>query len=161
MAKQTDTAWFAEAFKEHYGELYFTCQCLLEDHHIAEDLTEEVFTVLWSKRKELRTHPYLSGWLYKTMYNMIKNETRRAKYHMELPLSTFSERLETLPEPEPLENFLPPELKAGDRQILILYFEKELSYSEIASELGISVLGCRTRLFRAKRRYLEITEHKK
>lgn len=57
---------------------------------------------------------------------------------------------------EPLENLLPKGLTDKEREILVLLYEKQLSYEEIAQRLGISVLNCRTRAFRAKEHYKEL-----
>jgi RNA polymerase sigma-70 factor (ECF subfamily) len=43
-----------------------------------------------------------------------------------------------------------------EKEILILYYEKQLPYDQIAKYLNISVLNCRTRLFRAKAHYKEL-----
>jgi len=44
---------------------------------------------------------------------------------------------------------------------MILFYEKQLSYEQIAAQLDISVLNCRTRLFRAKVHYKEILSSEK
>jgi RNA polymerase sigma-70 factor (ECF subfamily) len=50
----------------------------------------------------------------------------------------------------PFEEILPQGLTAEERQLLIWYFKEQLAYEEIAGRLHISVLACRTRVFRAK-----------
>lgn len=55
-----------------------------------------------------------------------------------------------------LDELLPKGLLPKEREILILLFEEQLSYEEIAQRLGISVLNCRTRAFRAKAHYKEL-----
>jgi len=52
-------------------------------------------------------------------------------------------------------------LKPHEREIMILFYEKQLSYEQIAAQLDISVLNCRTRLFRAKVHYKEILSSEK
>ena len=52
----------------------------------------------------------------------------------------------------------PTEALARERQILLLYYEEELSHEEIARRLGISELNSRTRLFRARGRCRELLE---
>jgi RNA polymerase sigma-70 factor (ECF subfamily) len=50
----------------------------------------------------------------------------------------------------PFEEILPQGLTTEERQLLIWHFREQLAYDEIAERLHISVLACRTRVFRAK-----------
>lgn len=64
-------------------------------------------------------------------------------------------------EEEALADCLPEGLTPRERQILLLYYEEELSHEEIARKLDISELNSRTRLFRARGRCRELMEKNK
>lgn len=158
MKRSANREWFDDLYRQNYLLLLKIANGLLRNRSTAEELVEEAFLILWSKRKRLREHPAPVNWLVKTLRYLIRNESRLAKYRMEVLLDTVPEPWELPAEPDSLADYLPKELSQKERRILILYFEQELEYAEIAQQLGISVLGCRTRLFRAKEHYRKIVQ---
>lgn len=158
MRIETDQEWFSALFRAHYSILLNVGALLLNNRNTAEELVDETFLILWSKRTLLRKHPDIGGWLYITLKNLICNETRLAKYQRETPLIYETGTLAAEEAKDSLLDLLPKGLTEQERQILIMCFEKELSYEEMAQELGISVLACRTRLCRAKAHYKKIIE---
>lgn len=156
MRIETDQEWFGTLFLAHYGTLLNIGALLLGNRNTAEELVDETFLILWSKRSALRGHPDIDGWLYITLKNLIYNETRLSKYRRETPLVCEADAAASEEAREPLSELLPEGLTEQERQILILCFEQELSYEEMARELGISILACRTRLCRAKAHYKKI-----
>ncbi len=161
MKIQTDQEWFSTLFLTHYGTLLNIGALLLNNRSTAEDLVNETFLILWSKRARLRKHPDINGWLYITLKNLIYNETRLSKYQKETPLIYETDTSAYEEKAVSLSDLLPNGLSAQDRQILIMHFEQELSYEEMARELGISILACRTRLCRAKANYKKLSEEAK
>ena len=131
----------------------------LWDRHLAEDLMEEAFLILLCKQKDLLTHPNIGGWLSQTLKHLILDETKSARHRLETPLIHDASAFIVDTYPEPLEDLLPKELSPKEREILVLLFEKQLSYEEIAQHLGISILNCRTRAFRAKAHYKELIKN--
>ena len=77
---------------------------------------------------------------------------------MEVPLEQDFDLAAPHREEEDLSDCLPEGLTPRERQILLLYYEEELSHEEIARRLGISELNSRTRLFRARGRCRELLE---
>ena len=156
MKIQTDQEWFSTLFLTHYGTLLNIGALLLNNRSTAEDLVNETFLILWSKRARLRKHPDINGWLYITLKNLIYNETRLSKYQKETPLIYETDTSVSEEQEVSLSDLLPRELSAQERQILVMHFEEELSYEEMAQQLGISILACRTRLCRSKAHYKKI-----
>ena len=148
--------WFIKLYREHSARLFKQAYYVLRDRHLAEDLVEEVFLILLYKQEDLLTHPNIGGWLSQTLKYLILDETQSARHRLETPLTedTLAFTVDTYH--EALEDSLPKGLSPKDREILILLFEKQLSYEEIAQHLGISILNCRTRAFRAKAHYKEL-----
>jgi RNA polymerase sigma-70 factor (ECF subfamily) len=56
---------------------------------------------------------------------------------------------------------LPPGLTQRERDLLVWFYEDELSYEEIAARLKIPILTCRTQMFRAKQHYRKLAEKEK
>ena len=60
-----------------------------------------------------------------------------------------------------LADALPKELQLWEREILLMRFEDQLSYAEIAERLHIKEVSCRSRLVRAKAHFAELRQKKK
>lgn len=112
-----------------------------------EELAQDVFVLALSNQKKLQDHPNLEGWMMLTFYNLAKNEGRKHS-HFDISLEEFYEMPGKSPE-TPLEDILPPQLTAAERQILIWKFEQQMEYREMAERLGITEAGCRSRVSRA------------
>lgn len=151
--------WFVELYREHSARLFKQAYYILRDRYLAEDLVEETFLILLYKQKDLLTHPNIGGWLSQTLKHLILDETKSARHRLETPLvhDTSASTEDTYH--EPLEDLLPTQLSPKEREILVLLFEEQLSYEDIARRLGISILNCRTRAFRAKAHYKELIKN--
>lgn len=158
MRIETDHEWFSALFLAHYGTLLNVGALLLNNKNTVEELVDETFLILWSKRAMLRKHPNINRWLYVTLKNLIYNETRLSKYQKETPLNYETNTFAVEKSEDSLAEVLPKGLSGQERQILIMYFEQELSYEEMAQKLGVSILACRARLCRAKAHYKKIIE---
>lgn len=60
-----------------------------------------------------------------------------------------------------LADALPKELQLWEREILLMRFEDQLSYAEIAEQLHIKEVSCRSRLVRAKAHFAELRQKEK
>lgn len=143
--------WFDEVYREHMADMLRVARRVLHNDQAAEDAVQNVFVTLLIKQESLRTHPNVPGWLYVTLRNVIGNELQKEKHrsHEELELNSIQDAQENV---DRLEYMLPSALSRSDKDLLIMFYEKQLSYKEIASQLECSVLAARTRLFRAKER---------
>lgn len=148
--------WFDELYRNNSARLFKQAFYVLHDRHLAEDLVSETFLILLYKQQALLNHPNIVGWLSQTLKNLIYDEMKSARHRLETPLvyDTAAFTMDTYH--QALDELLPKELLPKEREILILLFEEQLSYEEIAQRLGISVLNCRTRAFRAKAHYKEL-----
>lgn len=145
--------WFDQLYRENSSRLFKQAFYVLRDWHLAEDLVEETFLILLYKQNQLADHPNIAGWLSQTLKNLIYDEMKSAKHRLEIPLNPDVNASAPDTYHLPLDHLLPKGLLPKEREILILLFEEQLSYEEIAQQLGISVLNCRTRAFRAKAHY--------
>lgn len=142
--------WFDALYLENYERMLTVAAKLLGSRESAEDVVQNTFLTLLDKQKQVRKHPNPTAWLYITLRNTIGNEIQREKYRRSLPLDSVPEPFVNDEYRVPFSDLLPEGLSEKELQILSLVYERELSYEKISSELGISVLACRTRLFRAK-----------
>lgn len=151
--------WFIKLYREHSARLFKQAYYVLQNRHLAEDLVEETFLILLYKQKDLLTHPNIGGWLSQTLKHLILDETKSARHRFETPLVHDPSASTEDTYHESLEDLLPKQLSPKEREILVLLFEEQLSYEDIARRLGISILNCRTRAFRAKAHYKELIKN--
>jgi RNA polymerase sigma-70 factor (ECF subfamily) len=151
--------WFDEIYRKNALDMVRFAARLLGDEEIAKELVQEAFLILLYKKDELRLHPNLDGWLYSTLRNLVMNEMQSSKYRLEWPLSDTRAIADIEPYPFSLSEWLPQELTPGERNLLVWFYEEQLTYAEIAARLGVSVLACRTRMFRAKKKCKDILEN--
>jgi RNA polymerase sigma-70 factor, ECF subfamily len=152
-----------------YQDMVFTTSArLVSDDRQAEDIAQEVFLKAFENFEQLRTSPSAGGWLKTVARNLSLNHIYRYRRRWRM----FSElRREDSEEDEPEVEFaLPDDVLAGvdagvrhglveealhrlperQRLPLVLYHFEELSYEEIAGQLGVSLAKVKTDIFRAR-----------
>jgi RNA polymerase sigma-70 factor (ECF subfamily) len=158
---QNTDKWFDDLYLENSPRMVKMGTYLLGDQNIAEELVDEAFLILFSKRQALEHHPNLPGWLCLTLKNLIADELKSARHRLEFPIEPDIGISANDTYKLPFSDILPKELKPKEREILILVYEEQLSFEQIAVRLEISVLNCRSRLFRAKAHYKELLRAEK
>jgi RNA polymerase sigma-70 factor, ECF subfamily len=152
-----------------YQDMVFSTSArLVGDDRQAEDIAQEVFLKAFENFDQLRTSPSAGGWLKTVARNLSLNHLYRYRRRWRM----FSEmRREDNEEDEPeIEFALPDDVLAGvdagvrhglveealqrlperQRLPLVLYHFEELSYDEIAEQLGVSLAKVKTDTFRAR-----------
>ncbi|MCL1816390.1 MAG: sigma-70 family RNA polymerase sigma factor [Clostridiales bacterium] len=128
---------------------------LIGDWGLAEDLVQRTFAVLFLRIYDVFYNPEPVKWLYKTLFNIYRNELTRKHFLSEVPFegedlisSFFVQELENK---DSLFEILPAGLSKEETQILQWHFGDRLSYREIAERLGVGEVAARKRLSRALR----------
>ena len=152
-----------------YQDMVFsTAARLVGDDRQAEDIAQEVFLKAYENFAQLQSSPTAGGWLKTVSRNLSLNHIFRYRKRWRL----FSElRHEDSEDDEPQVEFaLPDDVLAGvdasvrhgliedalqrlperQRLPLVLYHFEELSYEEIAAQLGVSLAKVKTDIFRAR-----------
>ncbi|MEM7384980.1 MAG: sigma-70 family RNA polymerase sigma factor [Verrucomicrobiota bacterium] len=125
-----------------------------QNRSLAEEASQNTFSLLARKASRLVKHPTLGGWLYRAAMlessSLARAERIRQRKHEEL---RERERVRVENEGEELTARLIDEAMAKlspfDRDLLILRFYEDLSFSEIATKVGRSAAACQKRSGRA------------
>ena len=151
-----------EAFEElvrRHIELVYTAALrrLGNDSHLAEDVTQTVFSGLAQKAASLRIRSSLTGWLYcrarSAAIDVIRSEQQRRS--REQQAQVISELSTLRPTTSDWNNLRPEieeaieELNESDRDVVLLRFFERQSFSEISALLKISEDAARKRAERA------------
>lgn len=161
-ADQGEQDAFTELVQRYINLVYSTAlRRLAGDTHLAEDVTQRVFTDAARKAKSLAAHQVLSGWLYTSTCfqasNTVRTEQRRKqreqKAHAmnDLLPSTSSDTSEWTRLRPVLDDAL-RELKTEDREALLLRFFEGQGFTEIGHRLRLTENAARMRVERALER---------
>jgi RNA polymerase sigma-70 factor, ECF subfamily len=161
-----------------YQDMVFsTAARVIGDDRHAEDIAQEVFLKAYENFDHLRTSPAAGGWLKTVSRNLSLNHVLRYRRRWRL----FSELARDDGEEgeQQIEFALPEDLLADvdaslrhglienalqqlperQRLPLVLYHFEELSYEEIAAQLGISLAKVKTDIFRARAALAKLLLH--
>lgn len=123
----------------------------------AEDVLQEVYLAAYQKFHQLKNQEAFKGWILSIARNKCNDYFRRKAAQFEIPIEDIEERELTdgrLGVSEvPLVRETLELLGDRDKQILYLYFWKELPQAEIARRLNIPVGTVKSRLHTAKQNF--------
>jgi RNA polymerase sigma factor (sigma-70 family) len=153
---QNDEAAFTELVRRHVDLVYSAAlRQVGGDRHLAQDVTQNVFTALARQAHSLVEHTSLTGWLYTTTkfsaVKLVRNENRRAVREQE---ASIMENTDQTPEPNwdllrPVLDEAVCELDATDRNAVLLRFFQNKSHREVGDLLGLNEDTARKRVERA------------
>lgn len=174
---------FRSGDKSAFNELYDSYKWLIYNYiyHVtnnramAEDLTQETMVKVYTKIQKYRPTGKFFSWIYTIARNITFTELRKNKGKKALSLDkeifgddkgTLADlisddhdgpydelcREESAGKIKEMLDMMPEEF----REVLILRFKQDLSYSEIAGMVGCSENNVATRVFRAKKMFIKI-----
>ena len=160
-----------EALVEEYYQRLFQFGCsLTKNEEWAKDLTQQTFLLAIRKEGQLRDKSKAKFWLFTILYREFlkkrRHEVRFPKQsiddsHQELPATTSNSvaRLDAATLMTALES-----MEERYRAPLVLFYQRDHSYLEIAEILGVppgTVMSCLSRAKEKLRRILESAPRKK
>ncbi len=153
--------------KNYTGFVYTMALRMTGDHHLAEDLCQDVFLKGWLKLSRLREPAAFPGWIAaiarRTCLNAVEKRNRKMEVGEEeavlvnlnptLPTAYDSSRII-------LEEAV-SQLSLRDRQLVTLCYFKELTSAEVAEIMEIPPGTVRVYLLRARARLKDLLEERK
>lgn len=185
IAKKTDTeliglylstrnsSYFQVLYKRYSGKVYSKCISLLKEEALAKDAAQEVFTKIFLNLAKFSDRSKFSTWVYSITYNYCIDYLRKRKKEKNL----FSSEIENPPDiEEEVEDsellemevsrlkVVLEEIPAGDKAVLLMKYQEEMSIKEIAAALSKTESAVKMKIKRAKHKaqvvYREIFSHK-
>jgi len=146
-----------ELARRHAALVYSAARRQVGDEHLAEDVTQAVFILLFSKASSIQNPSRLVGWLYKTTRytacNAMKIENRR-RYHEEKAAAEKARQSQNTKDQPRWEEMSPildramAGLAERDRQSILLRYFEGLSVPEVAGAMEVSEEAAKKRLSR-------------
>ena len=152
---------FQALFGKYMNDLFRYAYWLVHDKAVAEDLVQETMLRAWKSMDRLQKPEAAKGWLITILRR--ENARRFERFQPQfsaMPTEALADShrdYDTSTEAFVLRNAI-AELPEDYREPLLLQVIHGYSQKEIAAELGISVAGAGTRLFRARKKLRALVE---
>ena len=157
--KSDDRTALKDLFQEHYSLVCQSIHRFIRDHATTEDLAQEVFLRFWEKRHSIQVTSSLPAYLRRMAMNEALGYLRRNKRYEE---DEFVAENETEAGPSAEEAYLHGELQQNVaaaiqtlppkcRAVFQLSRYEELTYKEIADQMGISIKTVENQMGKALR----------
>jgi RNA polymerase sigma factor (sigma-70 family) len=152
---RSETA-FAELVERHIGLVHSVALRHTANPQHAQDITQAVFIILARKAASLGPNIVVAGWLYHTarltVANFQRAETRRIRREHEAFMQSTLE--ETAPDPlwrelSPLLDDAMADLRASDRDAIVLRFFQNQNLADVGAAMGIAERAAQKRVDRA------------
>lgn len=160
-AQAGDTDAFATLVATHQQFVYNLAWRTLGNQQEAEDITQEAFVRAWRGLPRFRQQAQFRTWLYRIVVNLCYNRLPKLRREFE---ALGEEVMEILPsqrfdnpavhvENNERRTFLHQHINAlpeAQRLLIMLRYQQELSYQEIATIVGCPLGTVKTGIFRAR-----------
>ncbi len=144
---------FDQLYNLYYRRIYGYCLSFTKSRKDTEDIVQEVFIRIWSNRRILEIRTSLRTYLISLVQHLALNEIRHRKVRTlyqdmnhELILSLSAEEHILYSELNDAVEELLSKLEPEVRETYMLSRVKHLKYSEIASQLNISIRTVEARI---------------
>lgn len=157
---------FSLLYNRYAPKIFSKCLAILKDEMLAEDATQEIFMKIFLNLSRFEEKAKFSTWIYSITYNYCIDYLRRKQKG-----DIFSEDIEKaadVQEEIPDEVLIEMEAKqlkrvldqipAGDRTILLMKYQDDLSIKEIADALNKTESAVKMKLKRAKNKAQQLKE---
>jgi len=139
---------FDDIYNAYWQKLFLYVVKVIRDKEAAEDIVQEIFISLWSRREEIADQRTLSGYLFTAArfkgINFVQDQLKKGK-HEENLISYFNSRQQhsatDVIEAKELDSLINIELEklpSKMRQVFMLSRREQLSHKEISDRLQIS-----------------------
>ncbi|HAB17073.1 MAG TPA: sigma-70 family RNA polymerase sigma factor [Verrucomicrobiota bacterium] len=174
-----DHAAFARLVERWETPIQRLCARMTGDLHRAEDLAQEAFTRVFSRRRDFEPSGRFSTWLWRIAINLCHDELRRRQRRPECSLDepaaedgpsgadsregaalTPAEVVEKLEQAELVRRAV-LRLSESLRTVVILRHYEGLKFNEIAEVLGIPEGTVKSRMFEALERLAVLLRHQR
>lgn len=154
-------------FDQYYVLLNKVAMQLVRDPGASNDLVQELFIAIWTKRHSIKLHKPLAHYLVKSTMNRALNYIRNRARSKEFSIFSFKDFENTLLSNPADTSLLVSDIKAlwdlaaskmtpRTRVVFMLSRDQGMSYKEIAAHLGISVKAVEKNLTQALRILREV-----
>lgn len=153
-ARSGSQSAFTRLVERHLPLVWSTARRQVGDAHLAEDIAQQVFSLLAQKAADLSAEVILSGWLYRSTTHIaaraLRGEQRRVNREQEAVLAMNDPHADSIwPRIEPHLDAAMASLDERDRDAIVLRYFENRSLKEVGAALGTKDDAAQKRLSRA------------
>nr|WP_227873965.1 sigma-70 family RNA polymerase sigma factor [Flavobacterium nackdongense] len=142
---------FEEIYESYWQKIFRLCMGYVNDHTLAQDLTQETFISVWEQLPKFRNESNIGTWIFRIASNNCLRQIEKQKRFpkAQFPINLSEEKQINI---EPQIQFLYKciaELSEIDRIIISLELE-DIKQAEIAIIVGLSEANVRVKIHRIK-----------
>ena len=157
---KTDEEYFSELYRQYRHRMYRLALGLTSSPELAEETVQEAGVKIMQRLDRLRGFPpdELDKWLYVLVKNIALNLLRREKKYIltdEMPDEPIYDNVESQSSYNTLKSLI-RSMPEGTRELLEMKYILEYSNKEMAEFLGIGDDALKNRIYRAKRKLIEV-----
>jgi len=161
MISTDESEAFDSLFESYYERLCNYAYTLVNGFDIAEDIVQDVFVNIWTRRKRIVIQLTINAYLYKCVYNACLDHQKKNRLQQVFVKSkqdgnslSLHDSIKDFELPERVDRAI-EELPEQCRRIFTMSRQNGLKYHEIAKELNISENTVDTQIRRALKRLRE------
>lgn len=165
-----DSKAFEKLYQQHYRRVYSICMRMLGNAALAEDLTQDVFLLVYRKIGTFRGDSAFTTWLHRLTVNQVLMYWRKRGVKLEQTADDDSlasvadtqlqdTRRVSLIDRLALERAI-GELPPGYRTVFVLHDVEGYQHEEIAEMLGVTMGTSKSQLHKARMRLRELLSRK-
>jgi RNA polymerase sigma factor (sigma-70 family) len=147
---------FEQIVNQHIHLVHAAAMRQVRDSHLAEDVTQAVFLLLWERAASMVTHTSLGGWLLVTTHhisaNAMKKEWRLKNREQKAAQMNHEQGPSSPSQTDPILPLLDSgmaQLGEADRDAIVERFFHSRSLDEVGAILGVSQQAAAKRISRA------------
>jgi len=157
-----NVAYFNLIYKRYSGKIFGKCLSLLKTESEAEDATQDVMMKILMNMAKFSGKSRFSTWIYSITYNYCIDFLRRKKKDPSVYVDDYLENMDVEDDVE--DRFLIEmnvgrlkvileEIPTGDKTILLMKYQDEMSIKEIGQILDKSESAVKMKIKRAKQKF--------
>lgn len=154
-----DQTAFDALFRQWYEPVVRAANRVLHDPGVAEELSQDVFLELWRRRESLAADTSVVGYLMQAVRNRALNHLRHLQVQKKSAvyveaLHEPADQADAATHAEELQQAFRRAVEAlppRTREVFLMSRERDLRYSEIAEQLGVTVKAVEANMSRALR----------
>ena len=166
-ASEGDIQVFEDIYRTYSGFVYNVALRVMRNQEAAEEITQDVFMIIYRKLTQFNFQSSFSTWLYRIAVNQSINYGKRLTRERN-KMVAYNENLETKHSTSAVSEAIEKEqsditintlldaLNPEQRACIVLRNIEGLSYEEIAQTLKININTVRSRLKRAREKLLAL-----
>ncbi|MBK8706738.1 MAG: sigma-70 family RNA polymerase sigma factor [Saprospiraceae bacterium] len=158
---------FSLLYARYASKIFSKCMTMLKDEALAQDATQEIFMKIFLNLAKFGEKAKFSTWVYSITYNYCIDDIRRKKKQQDVfsgDVDKAPDREDEIPdeaiyamEVNQLRHVL-KELPAGDRAILLMKYQDDMSIKDIADSIDKTESAVKMQIKRAKEKAHKLKE---